>query len=356
MVKIELLSHMPFGSSIFRYGYDIKRSVRLDVSFKYFNFRPSENDRFSKDASLDITTISGRKLAETIIELPINYTFRSIVFRNTIKELKQTVRDGGIVHYLDHLFPPLKEIDPEASVVTLHDAVNKKLNFDSPIYEKQAKRYLNFYRKFDHVLANSNYVKNELMNLGFNGKVEVIYYPSSPEFTPIPDKIELRKKLGLPLDKKLILSVSTSVRRKNLGTVLATLNTLGSDYKLVRIGSPLGNAITFAGVSYESIAEVYNACDVLLFPSLEEGFGLPIIEAFACGLPVVASNIEVFREIANNAAVLVEPTTKECVVGIKEALSGKDTYSKAGMDRSKLFSMVLFGRKMQVYYENMIKK
>ena len=125
---------------------------------------------------------------------------------------------------------------------------------------------------------------------------------------------------------------------------------LGSDFRLVRVGEKIGDSITFAGVDDEMLNMIYNACDVLLLPSLEEGFGYPVVESFAAGLPVVASDIEVFREVAGDAAVLVEPTPQGCAAGIREALSAGRELSKRGSQRAKLFGIDVFSQKVKEFY------
>ena len=154
-----------------------------------------------------------------------------------------------------------------------------------------------------------------------------------------------------------MLSVSSNLNRKNLGKVKETVLSLGADDKLVRVGkSIMEEKIPFQGVSYETMNEIYNACDVLLFPSLYEGFGYPMVEAFASGLPVVASDIEVFRETSGEAAILRDPNdVSDLVSGVKLALENSEELKIKELKRAKKFSFDRFANEMNMYYSSTLR-
>ncbi|MEM3431453.1 MAG: glycosyltransferase, partial [Candidatus Micrarchaeia archaeon] len=119
------------------------------------------------------------------------------------------------------------------------------------------------------------------------------------------DKTEARKKLSLPLDKIILLNVSSDQPRKNISILPKILNKLGDQYYLVRIGPSNKIKKEMKYKNYKFIDKVdddyypyyFNASDILLDPSKNEGFGIPIIEAINSDLPVIASNIDIFKEI-----------------------------------------------------------
>ncbi len=153
-----------------------------------------------------------------------------------------------------------------------------------------------------------------------------------------------------------MLSVSANLNRKNLDKVKETVLRLGADYKLVRVGkSIMEGDISFQGVNYETMNEIYNACDVLLFSSLYEGFGYPMVEAFATGLPVVASDIEVFRETSGEAAILRDPNdVSDLVSGVKLALKNSEELKIKELKRAKKFSFDRFANEMNMYYSGIL--
>ena len=276
---------------------------------------------------------------------------------------KITGYEFDILHYADPIVPPV--MDPqgvEHSVVTIHD--NPVMLIDSDLYSpnslagKITKNYLkrNFekYKEFDRVLVVSDYVRNSLIRYGFTGQTDTIYLPITPYFRHLDNKIALRRELGLPLHKKLILSVSTKVKRKNLILIEKALRRMDKSYRLVRVGERIGESITFTNVDNETVNRIYNACDVLVIPSFEEGLGLPVIEAFAAGIPVVASDIEVFHEIGGGAPEYIDPYSVDSLVsGIPNALSTSDEKITLGYEMAKKFSFDIFRTKMTRYYERL---
>jgi glycosyltransferase involved in cell wall biosynthesis len=159
--------------------------------------------------------------------------------------------------------------------------------------------------------------------------------------------------LGLPSDKILLLSISTAEKRKNLQVLPKIADALPLQFALVRVGPPVRGAITLSGLSDEAVADLYSACDALLFPTLEEGFGLPVIEAFASGLPVVASDIPPFREIASGAALLVDPTspavnTQACL----DAIGMRDELRVKGLQRAEGYSLDHLRSRLLSFYSS----
>ncbi|EQD68345.1 Glycosyl transferase, group 1 domain protein, partial [mine drainage metagenome] len=111
-------------------------------------------------------------------------------------------------------------------------------------------------------------------------------------------------------------------------------------------------SIAFSGVPGPVLNALYSACDVFLFPSLEEGLGLPVAEAMTCGLPVVASDIEVMREVTGGAAILANPTSAERLAsGVMQALADPAGLSRKGYDHSKVFEFTRFKTALRNYLQ-----
>jgi glycosyltransferase involved in cell wall biosynthesis len=164
-------------------------------------------------------------------------------------------------------------------------------------------------------------------------------------FEPVRDEEQLAKArlvLGVK-EAPFILSLGVLEPRKNLNTLMdafAILKRSGKapDHKLVLAGgkgwlvdgilahysdSPVHDDILFPGfVPDDLLPAIYTAADVLAFPSLYEGFGLPILEAMACGAPVVSSNTSCLPEVAEGAAMLVAPDrAEELAAALEQALT-----------------------------------
>jgi glycosyltransferase involved in cell wall biosynthesis len=103
------------------------------------------------------------------------------------------------------------------------------------------------------------------------------------------------------------------------------------------------DTVIFTGVvDGEDLPFLYSGAEVFIFPSLSEGFGIPVIEAMACGTPVVASNRTSIPEIAGNAALLVDPLNIDEMAGAIHAVLSKSSLRqqliKKGLERAKVFS------------------
>jgi len=101
--------------------------------------------------------------------------------------------------------------------------------------------------------------------------------------------------------------------------------------------------VVFPGyIPGEELADFYRLAEVVVYPSLYEGFGLPVLEAMACGVPVITSNVSAMPEVAGDAAILVDPNDiKDLAAAIDHVLADKvlrDNMIEKGLRRSQLFS------------------
>ena len=155
-----------------------------------------------------------------------------------------------------------------------------------------------------------------------NVKTKVIHHWTSNYFT-VKDKLTCRDKLSLPRSKFILLNVSFKSGNKNLEFLGSVIDSLNDDFLLIHIGpvavqasnsNRVKNITNFFDDS--NLVALYNAADLYLAPSTSEGFNIPIIEAINCGLPVIASDIPVFREILFSSPYILPLRTELWVSNI----------------------------------------
>jgi glycosyltransferase involved in cell wall biosynthesis len=280
------------------------------------------------------------------------------------KYVLNSLGENAIIHYTHQNVSPFT-INLERSVVSIHDnpftalkygiyntpggAISDKVSFQ--LYSQSVKHNLAQYKKFRYVVTTSDYVKKSLIRYGYRNEITTIHPPIGQSFFPIADKRRLRRELNLPIEKILLLSVSTDQPRKNLKLIENLMNSLGQNYRVIRVGKPILNSINYSNVDPITLNKIYNACDLLVIPSTEEGYGSPIPEAMAVGTPVVCSNIEVFHELCLNAAAYFDPNSVEDLeMAIKTVNENHEEYSELALKRSEEFTYSKFCTKINSYY------
>ena len=217
------------------------------------------------------------------------------------------------------------------SVITIHDLAfllyPQLLTKDSARYYGQIDQAV---LRTDHIIAVSQNTKEDIIRLlGVpEDKITVIYEAANPIYRPIEDDEELRRvREKYHIAGDFILFVSTIEPRKNLPALLRAFRQLLNDYKpevqLVVAGRrgwlsenvfslvdelELTEDVLFLGrVPLEDLPPLYTAARLFAYTSTYEGFGLPPLEAMACGTPVVVSNVSSLPEVVGDAALLVAP-------------------------------------------------
>jgi glycosyltransferase involved in cell wall biosynthesis len=208
-------------------------------------------------------------------------------------------------------------------------------------------------------------------------KIAVVPNGVESEFQILPSEIvnNWRQQYVNSPDEICILNVGSTHQRKNIETVLKVVGAIadeGIPVRLWKIGDDftteqkqfirdrsLDKYITFLGKpNREALIGFYNAADVMLAPSLYEGFGLTILEAMACGTPVITSNVSSLPEVAGNAAVLVDPLNITAIVNailqIKNDATFRNNLVEQGLERAKLFTWKNSAEKVASVYEQVI--
>lgn len=245
-------------------------------------------------------------------------------------------------------------------------------------------------RKADRIITFSENSKKDIMKLlGIpEKKIEVIYLSADPRFGPVRDRQAIAKIMGrYSVREKFILYLGGFAGHKNIERLVRAFYefSLSSDdkWQLVLAGKlpdeKIENAddwtinepvrkirslvaklgldakVIFTGfVPEEDLPTLYSAASVFVFPSLYEGFGLPPLEAMACGTPVVASNTSSLPEVIGDAGVLVNPFSIDEIVGAMRSVFEKKSQQREmsckGVERARRFSWEETARKtLKVY-------
>ena len=163
---------------------------------------------------------------------------------------------------------------------------------------------------------------------------------------------------GPRTDGDYVLAVGTLEPRKNLAAAVAAAARLGVELRIAGERGwgdvdVRGDHVTWIGhVGDDELARLYRGARCLLYPSLYEGFGIPILEAMACGTPVVTSRGGATEEVAGDAAVLVDPRDPaDVAAGIERAAADRERLRVAGLDRARRFTWDETARATRAVYE-----
>jgi glycosyltransferase involved in cell wall biosynthesis len=255
-----------------------------------------------------------------------------------ISPIKKSLPNIEVFHSWDWLQPPDKDLP---LVSTIHDLAI--LKFPETAHPKILKMHQQSWKilkeRNAQIIAVSHATRKDVIELlGFSPHQVHVVYESLPQETALISHAMTEEenehiKNALHLDQPYILFVGTREPRKNIERLIQAWEPLAKDVQLIIAGA-MGwddtskmkithpQQLRFLGqVSDKQLAVLYGEAELLAYPSLYEGFGLPILEAFYHGTSVVTSNISSMPEVAGNAAELVDPLSVESIrSGIKKVL------------------------------------
>jgi len=196
------------------------------------------------------------------------------------------------------------------------------------------------------VITISEFTKSEVVDVLGTAPEKVHAIPIAVEAPFTPE--------GPSAEGDYVLSVGTLEPRKNLARVVEAAQRAGVELRVV--GAEGWGGVKVDGwvgrVSDEELAALYRGARCVVYPSLYEGFGLPVLEAMACGTPVVTSRGGATEEVGGDAVVLVDPLeTTAIAAGIENALGRRDELRAKGLERAQAFSWDRVARDTWAVYE-----
>jgi len=235
-------------------------------------------------------------------------------------------------------------------VITVHDLALERLPGVFPRWHRETgRRALRAgVNAADAVIAVSAFTRDELVELLGIADDRVRVVPNGVDRVFTPD--------GPRVEGDYVLAVGTLEPRKNLGVAVEAAAIAGVELRVA--GAAGWGGVDVAGWVGEptdsELAALYRGARCLVFPSLYEGFGLPILEAMACGTPVVTSGTGSMAEVAGGAALLVDPLDPEAVAaGIADAERLRDRLTAAGRERAAAFTWAAAADRVEAIWRDL---
>ena len=266
-----------------------------------------------------------------------------------------------------------------------HDAIPLVNNFRKNISYRWFYKLINSIESNDKYFSNSEYTKSDFIKHVpkiNEDNITVIPLSTGKPYFRLEDTLyinQIKRKYGIPTDKKYIFSLCNLDPRKNL--IFAIKNFLrfveknkldnmifvlgGSHFKDFKdllnknindLGEKQKKILRIGYVEDEDMSALYSGAEMFIYPSLYEGFGIPVLEAMKCGLPVICSNLTSLPEVIGDCGIQINPySDEELIQAMEKMYFDRDFREKCivkGLERAKLFTW----KKCVDVIENEIKK
>ena len=290
--------------------------------------------------------------------------------------IEKFLGEVDVFHSSDWTQPPVRS-QRTKKVTTVHDMIAYLFPSSShpKIVSNQKRRLKIVKAEVDAIITDSETTKEDLVKFLEipQEKVTVVYLASSVIFKPQDDDKVKEVLEKYKIKKPYILSVATWEPRKNIQKLVDVFEKIQKEnpnLSLVLTGKhgwgqdpsfkDNDRIVSTGFIPRDDLTALYSGCRVFVYPSLYEGFGLPILEAMACGTPVITSNNSSMTEIAKDAAILVDPRSES---QIKRAIEmvlnlNLDSYQKmvnASLNRARQYTWIKTAKETLKVYEEVVK-
>ncbi len=350
-ILVDAISLLSSLTGIGRYTYEVSKYLKKSQISDIYFFYGYNSSKLIKPSSSD-----GIKSIKSIVTK--NPLLKKIMRKVLVYFTKMFSNQYDL--YWQPNFIPNSGVKARKIVTSVHDfsfILHKEFHPRERIKYFEDNFFQNIYRS-DMIITGSEFSKNEILERTtfIDEQIKVIYHGIDHTLFKQYEKFSL----SFNLPQKFIFSVGSIEPRKNLLGLLNAYNLLDEDYKkeysLVLAGfkgwenmeimsliEANQQYIEYLGyISDVELAMTYNKASLFLFPSFYEGFGLPVIEAMACGIPVITSNVASLPEVGGDAVVYCDPYSVEDIKQKIELVLSDEALQKQmirkGLARAKEFS------------------
>jgi len=306
-----------------------------------------------------------------------------LIWMQTLASTALRQVDADVVHFTNGMLPL---VSPAPTVVTIHDMSlrlypryhpPRRVLLNRPLVDLAA-------RRADAIITPSESAKRDIVRFYDLDprRVHVVYEAAAPSFRRVADPVELeRVRRRYHLNDRIILYVGTIEPRKNLPKLIdafAAQRRAGRlTHQLVCVGpygwlsrgiedqiarANVAHAINFTGyVPFEDLPALYTLAEFFVYPSMYEGFGLPVIEAMACGAPVITGGTGALAEIGGDAILPLDridaDVLGQALVALADSSDRRSALSAAGLERAAQFSWDRAAREsVDIYRETALRR
>ncbi|HVM15954.1 MAG TPA: glycosyltransferase family 1 protein [Gaiellaceae bacterium] len=291
--------------------------------------------------------LAGLPVEARVVTLPLAHAWRTAWSRVAWPPAERFLGRFDVLHFWDWMYPPQRA---GVRATMIHDLVPLRFPHWTTGRTRRMHRakYRNAARTCDVVFVNSRYTGDDVVErLGIGAeRVRVAYPGVGASFVAEGERADLGRAYALTL--------ATLEPRKNLGALLDAHALLGGRLALAVAGGAgwgeqpelvRDGVLPLGFVGADEVPRLLRGADVFVYPSLFEGFGMPIVEAMACGVPCVVSSHPSMDEACGDAAVRVDPRDPEAIAdGIDRALAERDELVRRGREHAARFTWRETGR------------